>query len=405
MRPVGCGGSLRVMGAPRTVYLDNAATTPLDPAVLASMMPYLTREFGNAASQHPFGRRAFDAVEDARADVAALIGANPEEIVFTSGATESINLALKGVLASALPDRRHLITAATEHKAVLDTANALKASGTRTTVLPVDVRGTVSLADLDAAFSSDSCLVSIMAANNETGTIGPVKDAAALAHNRGVLFHSDATQFVGKLPLNVEDLGVDFLSFSSHKLYGPKGIGALYVRRGRRSALAPLIHGGGHERGLRSGTLNVPGCVGFGSACRIAATRLVLEAELVERLRDDLEHGLLTLVHGSSVNGYPGSRLPNISNVHFNGVDADSLMLAMTDVAVSSGSACTAATPAPSHVLRAMGIGYEAAGESIRFSLGRFTTKDEIDYAVRRVSEVVEFIRRTADADLPEVVA
>jgi cysteine desulfurase len=393
------------MGALRTVYLDCAATTPLDPAVLDSMMPYLTDEFGNAASQHPFGRRAFDAIEEARADIGALIGASPEEIVFTSGATESINLALKGVLASASRDRQHLITAATEHKAVLDTAEALKASGARTTVLPVDVRGTVSLMDLEAAFSTDSRLVSIMAANNETGTIGPVKEAAALAHSRGVLFHSDATQLVGKLPISVDDLGIDFMSFSSHKIYGPKGIGALYVRRGRRSALAPLIHGGGHERGLRSGTLNVPGCVGFGRACRIAATRMTQEAESLRSLRDALEHRLLSLVPGSSVNGHLGSRLPNISNIHLEGVDADSLMLAMPDVAVSSGSACTAATPAPSHVLRAMGIGYDAAGESVRFSLGRFTTQDEIEYAAMRVSEVVERLQRSSNASAQGVTA
>jgi cysteine desulfurase len=393
------------MGALRTVYLDCAATTPLDPAVLDSMMHYLTDEFGNAASQHPFGRRAFDAIEEARADIGALIGASPEEIVFTSGATESINLALKGVLASASRDRQHLITAATEHKAVLDTAEALKASGARTTVLPVDVRGTVSLMDLEAAFSTDSRLVSIMAANNETGTIGPVKEAAALAHSRGVLFHSDATQLVGKLPISVDDLGIDFMSFSSHKIYGPKGIGALYVRRGRRSALAPLIHGGGHERGLRSGTLNVPGCVGFGRACRIAATRMTQEAESLRSLRDALEHRLLSLVPGSSVNGHLGSRLPNISNIHLEGVDADSLMLAMPDVAVSSGSACTAATPAPSHVLRAMGIGYDAAGESVRFSLGRFTTQDEIEYAAMRVSEVVERLQRSSNASAQGVTA
>lgn len=394
------------MGALRTVYLDYAATTPLDPVVLDSMMPYLTDHFGNAASQHPFGRRAFDAIEEARADIGTLIGASPEEIVFTSGATESINLALKGVLASAAsPDRQHFITAATEHKAVIDTTEALKATGARTTVLPVDVRGTVSLIDLEAALSSDSRLVSIMAANNETGTIGPVKEAAALAHSRGVLFHSDATQFVGKLPISVDDLGIDFMSFSSHKIYGPKGIGALYVRRGRRSALAPLIHGGGHERGLRSGTLNVPGCVGFGRACRIAATRVTQEAESLRSLRDALEHRLLSLVPGSSVNGHVGSRLPNISNIHFGGVDADSLMLAMPDVAVSSGSACTAATPAPSHVLRAMGIGYDAAGESVRFSLGRFTTQDEIEYAAMRVSEVVERLRRSVDVNAEGVVA
>lgn len=393
------------MDSPPRIYLDNAATTPLDPSVLQAMMPFLTQEFGNAASQHPFGRRASDAVEEARSEIAALVGGEAQEIIFTSGATESINLALKGVMASEAHDQRHLITAATEHKATLDTAHALETAGTRVTILPVDRYGVISMADLDAALSSDTQLVSLMAANNETGTLGPIREAAVRAHDAGALFHSDATQLVGKLPLDVDDLGVDFMSFSSHKLYGPKGIGALYVRRGRRSALAPQIHGGGHERGLRSGTMNVPGCVGFGHACMLAAMCLVQEAEAIRRFRNYLEDQLLSTVQGTSVNGHPDERLPNISNLRFYGIDADSLMLGMPDVAVSSGSACTSATPTPSHVLRAMGIGYEAAEECLRFSLGRFTTRDEIDYAVRRVLEVTQLLRQSAEPSVQGVVA
>lgn len=382
------------MTEPRSVYLDYAATTPLDPEVLESMLPYLQGDFGNPASQHPYGRRASEAVEAARADVASLIGADSDEIVFTSGATESINLALKGALGSS--NRRHLIVGATEHKAVLDTAHALELTGIRVTVLPVDGRGLVSLDDLRAHLSGDTCLVSVMAANNETGTLGPVREAAALAHEYGALFHTDATQLVGKLPVDVHALGLDFLSCSSHKLYGPKGVGALYVRSGRRVALAPLIHGGGHEQGLRSGTLNVPGCIGFGRAARLAGARMGADAERIAKLRDELEQRLLDAVSGSSVNGYVVGRLPNITNLRFPGVDSDSLMLAMSDVAVSSGSACTAATPAPSHVLVAMGIGYDAAGESIRFSLGRLTTTEEVDYAVWRVVQTAEFVRDAA---------
>lgn len=392
------------MDSPHSVYLDYAATTPLDPAVLEAMMPFLTEEFGNPASQHPFGRRASDAVQEARSEIATLVGADPQEIVFTSGATESINLALKGVMASAPPERRHLVTAATEHKAILDTAHALERDGARVTILPVDRYGSVLMPDLEAALSNDTWLVSLMAANNETGMLGPIREAADRAHEAGALFHSDATQLVGKLPLTVDEVGVDLMSFSSHKLYGPKGIGALYVRREHQSAVAPQLHGGGHERGLRSGTINVPGCIGFGHACKIAATRLGRDAEVVRHLRTYLEDQLLSTVQGTSVNGHPDNRLPNISNVRFPGIDADSLMLGMPDVAVSSGSACTSASPTPSHVLRAMGIGYEAAGECLRFSLGRFTTRGEIDYAVGRVVDVGRLLRETAEPRLRRVI-
>lgn len=386
------------------VYLDNAATTPLDPVVLEAMMPFLTQEFGNAASPHAFGQRASAAVEDARSLIAALVGGESQEIIFTSGATESINLALKGVLASAPHGKGHFITAATEHKAVLDTTRALERAGARVTILPVDHQGVVSVGDLDAAISSDTWLVSLMAANNETGTLGPIRELAARTHEAGALFHTDATQMVGKLPIDVDELGIDLMSFSSHKLYGPKGVGALYVRRTYQSAVSPQMHGGGHERGLRSGTINVPGCVGFGHACATAVASLAQEADAVGKLRTRLEHMLLSNVQGVSVNGHPYDRLPNIVNVRFSGVDADSLMLSMPEVAVSSGSACTSATPTPSHVLRAMGLDYQAAGECIRFSLGRFTTMHEIDLAVQRVADAVLLLRQTSIQRVQEAV-
>lgn len=386
----------------RQVYLDYAATTPLDPAVLETMLPYLTHEYGNAASPHAFGRRASRAVDQARAEISALIGAEPEELIFTSGATESINLAIKGVAAAAGPERPHVITAATEHKAVLDTVRALESEGLRVTVLPVDRRGLISLADLETALKDKTSLVSLMAANNETGTLGPVKAAANLAHAFGALVHTDATQLVGKLPTDVDDLGVDFLSFSAHKLYGPKGIGALYVRRGRRASIVPLMHGGGHEFGLRSGTLNVPGCVGFGRACEIARARVDSEATRLAELRDQFERRMQATANGVSVNGHVDGRLPGISNLHLSGIDADSLVLALPDIAVASGSACTSATPAPSHVLRAMGIGYDAAGESIRVSFGRFTTGSEIDFAVGRIAAAAEVIRDATPGPVEE---
>jgi cysteine desulfurase len=386
----------------RQVYLDYAATTPLDSAVLETMLPYLTHEYGNAASPHAFGQRASRAVDRARDEVSDLVGAEPEELIFTSGATESINLVIKGVAASAKQERPHLITAATEHKAVLDTARALEAVGVRVTVLPVDCGGLISLADLETALKEKASLVSLMAANNETGTLGPVNAAANLAHAYGALMHTDATQLVGKLPANVDDLGVDFLSFSAHKMYGPKGIGALYVRRGRRGSVVPLMHGGGHEFGLRSGTLNVPGCVGFGRACVIARARVDSESTRLAELRDQFERQMQATANGVSVNGYVDGRLPGISNLHLEGVDADSLVLALPDVAVASGSACTSATPAPSHVLRAMGVGYDAASESIRVSLGRFTTDSDIAFAVGRIAAAAEVIRDATPGPVEE---
>ena len=360
------------------VYMDYAATTPLDPTVLAEMLPYLEQDFGNAASQHAFGQRSFHAVSRAREEISTLIGASPQEIIFTSGSTESINLALKGCMAAAPADRRHFVTAATEHKAVLDTATALEESGVHVTVLPVDRDGRIRLDDFRQVIAERPWLVSLMAANNETGCLGPIAEAAMLAADADVFFHTDATQLVGKLPMNVKEPAIDLMSFSAHKFYGPKGVGALYAARAVQQLISPQIHGGGHERALRSGTLNVPGIVGFGAAARIASEKVHTEAEAVRLLRDALEQCLLAAVPAATVNGSTAHRLPNITNIHLPGVDADSLVLAMDDVAVSSGSACTSASPSPSHVLLAMGVSYEAAGESVRFSIGRFTTEDDI---------------------------
>ena len=373
-------------------YLDYAATTPIAPEVLEAMLPYLGSEFGNASSQHLWGRRAHAAVEDARDVISRAIGADASELVFTSGSTESINLAIKGVVQRAPEHRRHVITAATEHKAVLDVGRALERDGCRLTVLPVDGRGLISLDALEASISDDTVLISLMAANNETGTLGQVREASKVAKSREVTFHSDATQLVGKLDADVTSLGVDLMSFSSHKLYGPKGVGALYVRRSLRETVKPQIDGGGHERGLRSGTLNVAGVVGFGAACKIALEFAIDDRNRIAMLRDRLEAEVLRIVPNAVVNGHRNGRLPNISNVTFPGVESDSLMLAMPDVAVSSGSACTAAAPSPSHVLIAMGLTYEAANESLRFSLGRYTTDADVAFALLRLAEAIELV-------------
>jgi cysteine desulfurase len=376
------------MANARLVYADYAATTPVDPIVIDAMLPYLSRDFGNPASTHSFGRRAFDAVARARDAVATLVGATSQEIVFTSGATESINLALKSAMALAPPSRRHVITVATEHKAVLDTVRALTESDVRVTVLPVDQSGRVALSAIRDAIADDSWLISVMAANNETGTLGPLAEVSAVARETGLMVHTDATQAVGKIPLDVRDPAVDLMSFSAHKLYGPKGVGALFVRRELHNKLAPQIHGGGHERGMRSGTLNVPGIVGFGEAARLATSLGASDEVTSAGLRDRLEARLLRAFPSGKVNGSLRSRLPNISNIWLPGIDADSLILAMPDVAVSSGSACTSASPTPSHVLLAMGVPYKAAAESVRFSIGRFTTENDVDYVAARVQDV-----------------
>lgn len=370
----------------RRVYLDNHATTPLDPRVLEAMMPYLTTKFGNAASRsHSFGWEAEKAVEDARRKVAALVGADPREIVFTSGATEADNLAIKGVAEAR--GGGHMITAATEHKAVLDTCRALEKRGFQVTYLPVREDGLIELDALAEAITPSTILVSVMHANNEIGTIQPVEEIGRLCAEHGIPFHTDAAQRAAK----VAD-GIALMSLSAHKMYGPKGIGALYVRRKPRVELAAQMDGGGHERGLRSGTLNVPAIVGFGEACAIVAREWAAESARLAALRDRLEAKLLGLP-GARVNGSRVHRLPNNLNVSLPGVDSESLLMALPDVAISSGSACSSATLAPSHVLRAIGLPEDVSHAAVRFGLGRFTTEDEVDYAAGRVTEAVTRLR------------
>jgi cysteine desulfurase len=382
------------------IYMDNHATTRVDPRVLDAMMPWLTENYGNAASRsHGFGWAAEQAVETARAQVAKLIGATAREIVFTSGATESNNLAITGAV-EAQGGRQSVITQATEHKAVLDTCAWLEKKGCRVTILPVDVDGRVRIEDLRRAMDEENpLLVTILAANNEIGTLQPVDEIGALCHERGVLFHTDAAQAVGKIPIDVNRSHIDLLSISGHKIYGPKGIGALYVRRnGPRVKLTEQMHGGGHERGMRSGTLNVPGIVGLGAACEIAGTEMEGESTRLASLRDRLQSKLLAGLDRVRVNGAEMHRLPGNLNVTFEGVDSETLMMGMKDVALSSGSACTSAKIEPSHVLRALGLGEEAAHSSIRFGLGRFNTEEEVDYVADRLIDVVKKLREISPA-------
>lgn len=373
------------------IYLDYNATTPLDERVLEAMLPYLKEHFGNPSSiAHAYGWTAGAAVDVAREELAAAIGASAEEIFFTSGATEADNWALLGVLRPG----EHLVTAATEHEAIRETAHYLEQCGVRVTVLPVDRFGVVAPETLREAITPETTLVSIMLANNETGTLNPVAELAEVAREAGVPFHTDAAQALGKVSIDVEKLGVDLMSFSAHKCYGPKGIGALYVRRRprrgvRRVRLAPLLHGGGQERGLRSGTLNVPGIVGFGRAAALAADALPEEPERIATLRDKLWEALSAGVPDVRLNGHSAERLPNTLNVSFPGVRAVNLLAALADVAVSSGSACASSRPDASHVLRAMGSGEELALSSVRFSLGRFTTLKEVERAVELVTDAV----------------
>jgi cysteine desulfurase len=373
------------------VYLDNHATTRVDDRVLQAMLPYFTEKYGNASSrQHEYGWSAEGAVEAARARVASLIAASPSEIVFTSGATESINLALKGIAESLQGKGDHVITAVTEHKAVLDTIGNLERHGFRVTRLPVDQYGMVDPGDVEKAISGRTIVVSIMTANNEIGTIARVDAVGRICRARGVCFHADATQAVGRIPVSVRSMNVDLMSFSAHKMYGPKGIGALYVRSSRPAMrLVPQMDGGGHEQGLRSGTLNVPAIVGFGSAAEIAMRELSGDAEHTSRLRDELVRGVMSELPEVTLNGHPTERLPNNASLTFKGVDADRLMMDMKDLAVSTGSACSSATPSPSYVLQAIGLGKEDVRSTIRFGLGRFTTDEEISYAVRRIVETV----------------
>ena len=380
------------------IYLDSHATTPVDPRVVEAMLPYFGEVFGNAASRnHSFGWEAEKAVARAREQVAELIGASPREIVFTSGATESDNLAIKGVAEAATASEPHIITCATEHKAVLDCTKRLEQRGYRVSYLPVDSEGLLDPEKVRRALTEKTILISVMAANNETGVIQPIAEISRIAREHGVPLHVDAAQAVGKIRVDVERDGIDLMSYTAHKMYGPKGIGALFVRRrGRRVDLATQIDGGGHERGLRSGTLNVPGIVGFGKACELCGLEMEAEGERVGRLRDRLWEGLGARLDGLSINGSREHRLPRNLNASFDGVDGEALLLGMDDIAVSSGSACTTDTPEPSHVLRAMGVKPALAHASLRFGLGRFTTEEEIDYAVDKVARVVERLRQTA---------
>jgi cysteine desulfurase len=376
------------------IYMDNHATTPVDPRVLESMLPYFREDFGNAASKsHPFGWRAEAAVEEARAQVARLIGASAKELVFTSGATESNNLAIKGAAEFHSGKGKHLVTVATEHKAVLDSVHALERRGWTATILGVGRDGLIDLEALEAALRPDTVLVSVMHANNETGVIQPIAEIGAITRAAGVLFHCDAVQSIGKIPFDVEQAQVDLASVSAHKLYGPKGVGALYVRRKPRVRLVAQMDGGGHERGFRSGTLNVPGIVGLGAACELAGAEREAEAARVLALRERLRHGLEAGLDLLSVNGSLAHRLPGNLNVSFAYVEGEAMMMAIKDVAVSSGSACTSASLEPSYVLRAMGVSDDLAHSSIRFGLGRFTTEAEVDYTIRLVIEKVLKLR------------
>ena len=378
------------------IYLDNHATTPVDPRVLEAMLPYFTERFGNAASKsHAFGWEADAAVDTAREQVAKLIGAaSPREIVFTSGATESDNLAIKGVAEAYRDKGNHIITCVTEHKAVLDSCKVLAKHGFDITYLTAGDDGLIDMQRLRGAIGGKTILISIMAANNEIGTIQPIKEIGRLAKEKNILFHSDATQGVGKFPINVVDMGIDLLSLTAHKMYGPKGIGALYVRSNApRVKLVSLIDGGGHERGMRSGTLNVPGIVGLGKACELAQKEMSAEAERLIALRERLKDGILTQLDDVQINGHAVRRLPGNLNMSFAYIEGESLLMGLNDIAVSTGSACTSASLEPSHVLKAIGLADELAYSAIRFGLGRFTSDEEIDYTVKRVVEEVRRLR------------
>jgi cysteine desulfurase len=379
------------------IYLDNHATTPLDPRVLEAMLPFFTSRFGNAASNsHSFGWEAAAAVEKARRQIAASIGASPQEIVFTSGATESDNLALKGVAEGCREKGDHIITAVTEHKAVLDSCKHLEKIGCRVTYLPVGSDGLIELDQLKDAFTDRTILVSIMAANNETGVLQPVEEIGRLCRERGVLFHSDAVQALGKIPLDVTRANLDLASLTAHKLYGPKGCGALYVRQNAAGQLVPLIDGGGHENGLRSGTLNVPGIVGFGRTCEIAHAEMPEESCRIAGLRNRLRDRLVAGLDHVTVNGSMEHRLPGNLNMSFLEVDGETLLTGLNDVALSSGSACSSGKTHASYVLKALGLSDEAAGSAIRFGIGRFNTEAEIDYVSGRIIELVKNLREVS---------
>src|SRR5688572_25480580 len=376
------------------IYLDNNATTPLDPRVLEAMMPYLTNKFGNAASRnHAFGWNAEEAVDYAREQIASLINCNPKEIIFTSGATESDNLAIKGVFEMYASKGNHIITAVTEHKAVLDSCKHIEKLGGKVTYLKVNTEGLIDLKELEAAITPQTILISIMYGNNEVGVIQPIREISAIARKHGVLFMSDATQAVGKVPVDVEADGIDLMAFSAHKMYGPKGVGALYVRRKNpRVKVTAQMDGGGHERGMRSGTLNVPGIVGLGKACEISLQDMEKDNARISIMRDRLKKELLTLEE-SYVNGSVEHRVPHVSNISFKFVEGEGLMMGVKDLAVSSGSACTSASLEPSYVLKALGLSDDLAHSSLRFGLSRFTTDEQIDYAISHVTEAVNKLR------------
>jgi cysteine desulfurase len=377
------------------IYMDNHATTPCDPRVFEAMRPYFTEVFGNAASRnHSFGWEAEEAVENGRKQVADLIGATSKEIIFTSGATESDNLAIKGVAEMYYEKGDHIITVVTEHKAVLDTCKKLEKRGFKVTYLPVGSDGLISPDDVKNAMTDKTILVSVMMANNEIGVIQPIAEIGQICRERGVLFHTDATQAVGKVPFNVNALNVDLASFSAHKIYGPKGVGGLYVRRKNpRVMLVPMMDGGGHERGMRSGTLNVTGIVGLGKACEIAKEEMTAENERILSLREKLRRGIMDEIPDVYINGHPEKRLAGNLNISFAYVEGESLLMGINDIAVSSGSACTSASLEPSYVLKALGVGEELAHSSIRFGLGRFNSTEEVDYAIGRVNEAVNRLR------------
>jgi cysteine desulfurase len=377
------------------VYMDNHATTPVDPRVLDAMMPYFTEKFGNSASRnHSFGWAAEEAVENARAQIAKLINASPKEIIFTSGATESNNLALKGVAEMYREKGNHIITQVTEHKAILDTCKRLEKNGYEVTYLPVEKDGRINLDDLRKAITPKTILITIMYANNEIGVVQPIAEIGKIAKEKGIFFHVDGVQAVGKIPVDVQRDGIDLLSISAHKIYGPKGVGALYVRRKNpRVQLSAIIDGGGHERGMRSGTLNVTGIIGLGKACELCQQEMESESKRLSGLRDRLKNSVMSQLDECFINGTMEHHLPNNINISFAFVEGESLLMGINDIAVSSGSACTSATLEPSYVLKALGVGEDLAHTSIRFGLGRFNTEEEVDYVVSRVVETVNRLR------------
>jgi len=377
------------------IFMDNHSTTPCDPRVVETMLPFFTEKFGNSASRnHTFGWEAEEAVDLARKQIAKIIHADAKEIVFTSGATESDNLALKGVVEMYREKGDHLITTSTEHRAVIDPAKALEKKGVKVTYLPVDKTGMVSPDDVRNAITDKTILISIMLANNEIGTIHPIREIGKIAKEKGILFHCDATQGVGKIPVNVQEMGIDLMSFSGHKIYGPKGIGALYVRRkSPRVRIEAMIHGGGHERGMRSGTLPVPLIVGFGKACELCEQEMATESSRIALLRDRLDEGIMGAMEEAYLNGHPTERLPGNLNISFAYVEGEALLMGVKEIALSSGSACTSATLEPSYVLRALGVGSDLAHSSIRFGLGRFTTPEEVEYTIDRMIKAVNHLR------------